>query len=88
MKAKEVMGWQKYFTSHGLKQPFAQIWEPVFDKDDVSIMNLIDKYTLAQVMEFINVAQEAVAVNVLALLLNYKKQKYLDFDPMEAFTLD
>ena len=57
-------------------------------KDDVSIMNLIDKYTLAQVMEFINVAQEAGAVNVLALLLDYKNQKYSDFDPMEAFTLD
>ena len=29
MKPEEVTAWQKYFTSHGLKQPFAQIWEPV-----------------------------------------------------------
>ena len=182
MKAKEVTAWQKYFASHGLKQPFAQIWEPVFDKDeikddryndcqiravflknqekrgihcewhesayneskelsikgfkievsdvpkqddgyyylsidyihpnrwnrrannviafldritvlerirkdDVSIMNLVDKYTLAQVMEFINVAQESGSVNVLAQLLDYKNQKYSDFDPLESFTL-
>ena len=184
MKGEEVTAWQKYYTSNGLKQPFAQIWEPVFDKDeieddrykdcqirtvflknqekrgiycdwfessfnktrkelsikgfivkasdvpkqddgysylsidylhpnfwnrrtnnviafldritvlgriqkdDVSIMSRIDKYTLAQVMEFINVAQEAGAVNVLALLLDYKNQSFSDFDPMEAFTLE
>lgn len=29
MKPEEVTAWQKYFTSHRLKQPFAQIWEPV-----------------------------------------------------------
>ena len=31
MTRDDVEAWQKYFTSHNLKQPFAQIWEPVID---------------------------------------------------------
>lgn len=31
MEAEDVRAWQKYFTSHVIKQPFAQIWEPVVD---------------------------------------------------------
>lgn len=30
-----VQRWQKYFTAHQLKQPFAQIWEPVISFDDL-----------------------------------------------------
>jgi hypothetical protein len=29
MPAADIAAWQKYFTKHGLKQPFAQVWEPV-----------------------------------------------------------
>lgn len=29
MTGAEITAWQKYFTAHGLKQPFAQVWEPV-----------------------------------------------------------
>ncbi len=29
MPPEDVDAWQKYFTSHGIRQPFAQIWEPV-----------------------------------------------------------
>lgn len=35
MHQKEIFAWQKYFTSHGLKQPFEQIWEPVVNPDTV-----------------------------------------------------
>lgn len=35
MKKAELSAWQKYFTSHGLKQPFEQIWEPVVDSKSV-----------------------------------------------------
>lgn len=35
MKKKEIEAWQKYFTSHGLKQPFPQIWEPAINKSTI-----------------------------------------------------
>ena len=31
MKSAEIKVWQQYFNANGLKQPFAQIWEPVYD---------------------------------------------------------
>ena len=185
MEPAEVKTWQKYFTSKGLKQPFAQVWEPVIDpntiredryegsvqlmfrfagmekhgihsgnlhaysetwlsledcrldyrpstwrinydgakgetytlgkfsfpkytrkvnhivslldkwtvwdrvkKDDVSVMTMIDSFTLAQITEFIKAAQESQAMNVLALLLDYKNAHFADFDPMDEFTLE
>ena len=189
MKRAEVEAWQKYFTAHGLKQPFSQVWEPVYEssdiradrydkskirliylrhqekrgidlewwgdnwyygdrrlevegfdveyeeayeeaekedednvpclvitsirpkqwnrrantviafldrltirgriaKDDVSVMDRMAGFTLAQIMEFIAIAQEAKAVNLLALLLEYKKEHFAGYDPMEEFTLE
>ena len=184
MKAADVESWQKYFTAHGLKQPFSQVWEPVYQssdvredrydqskirlmylrhqekrgielewwgdnwyygdrkleikgfdvryeetededdngphliitslrpqqwnrrantviafldritvrgrirKDDVTVMDHISAFTLAQITEFIAIAQEANAFNVLALLLEYKKDHFAGFDPMEEYTLD
>jgi len=35
MDPEDLARWQKYFTAHGLKQPFAQVWEPVIDFDRV-----------------------------------------------------
>ena len=184
MKPNEVIAWQKYITRHGLKQPFAQMWEPVrkseeiakdryagcmipyyrfvgqekhgihvtdedyhneitieidgcdtdieridwqrhaidmndcFEvksfgfkkytrqvnhivayldrvtvwdrvrKDDLTVMDLMPGFTLAQITEFIAAAQEANATNVLAELLNYKNANFADFDPMDEFTLE
>ena len=184
MDKEDIERWQKYFTSHGLKQPFIQIWEPVrssgrikedrykeamipyyrflgqekhgitvtdsdfhgyidisfkgldtdidridyarhsinpedrfkikkisfskytrqvnheiayLDKvtvwgrikdDDQSIADMLTEFTLAQITEFIKVAQEAKAVKVLALLMEYKNKTYSDYDPMDEFTLD
>ena len=184
MKPKEVTAWQKHFTARELKQPFAQIWEPVIKpkdvkedrykdcmipyyrftrqekhgirvedhdfhndififfadcnaaveridwrrhdidvkdrfevksfkfrkynrqvnhivayldritvwdrvrKDDVSVMEQMDRFTLAQITEFIKVAQEAQAVNVLALMMEYKNAHFADFNPMDEFTLE
>ena len=31
MEKAQIEAWQKYFTSHNLKQPFAQIWEPAVE---------------------------------------------------------
>ena len=57
-------------------------------KDDISVMDLMSGFTLAQITEFIKTAQEANAVNVLALLLEYKNVHFADFDPMDEFTLE
>ena len=184
LKEADIKAWQKYFTFHGLKQPFAQVWEPVrkaeeikedrykdcmipyyrflnqekhgitvedndfhneiyinldecdtvieridwhrheinpddrFEvqtfkfkkysrqvnhivayldrvtvwdrvrKDDLSVMDMIDGFTLAQITDFIAAAQEANAHNVLAALLEYKNNNFSDFDPMDEFTLE
>ncbi len=184
MIAEDVERWQKYFTSHSLKQPFLQIWEPVrapetikedryagvmipfyrftnqkkhgitvddndyhneiiihfsglradvkridwerheihpdhrfeiqkisywnytrqvnheityldkitvWDKvrnDDQTVVDMFPSFTLAQIIEFISAAQEANAVNVLAVLMDYKNKSFVDYDPMEGFTLD
>ena len=182
MKPEDVAAWQKYYTAHNLKQPFQQVWEPVYEqseiredrykdcqinanylksqsrrgihvewwenywvesrdfriqgfevdvreadreddklrleivslralewnrranmviafldritvwdrvkKDDVRVMDHVSRFTLAQITEMIQIAQEANAVNVLALLLEYKNAHFADFDPMDEFTLE
>ena len=57
-------------------------------KDDPSVMDQMDAFTLAQVTEFIETAQKAGATNVTALLLEYKNTHFGGFDPMDEFTLD
>ncbi len=174
-EAAELEAWRKHFTSRGLKQPFAQIWERAYDpgeiaqdryagcpiiffqlqgaekhgfnqdlnipgckveakwstetaangnkvsycdiqsftiekysravnhalayldrvtiagriaKDDTDVMRSVEGCNVAQVTEYIGVAQEAQAVNVLALLMEYKNTHFADFDPMDEFTLE
>jgi len=57
-------------------------------KDDVTVEQILPSFTLAQITEFIKVAAESNSTNVTALLLNYKNQKFADFDPMEEFSLE
>ena len=35
MKNQEVIAWQNYFALNGLKQPFAQVWEPVRNPEEI-----------------------------------------------------
>lgn len=188
MDRGDLARWQKYFTSHALKQPFAQVWEPVMDftqvkedryqgieipayrfkgqekhgielkidqgiyevsvfltdcllwvdgnalfdtlglsgyslyqnvtlqkfecrkesrasnhiiglldkwtvygrilKDDVSAVEHLDSFTLAQVTELLNLAIENSCTNCTAALLEYKNTHFPDFDPMDVFTLE
>jgi hypothetical protein len=186
MKPGDVLAWQKYFNNYGIKQPFAQVWEPVvresairpnmyqnielplyrfkgkekhgvsfsYDyslcilsisfagceleldcsaldlyhnsldldglvklggftfkkytrqvnhivalldqwtiigwimRDDASIVAHLDGATLAQVMEYLNLAIDNGKTNVTAELLNYKNEHFPDFDPLAEFTLD
>ncbi len=175
MEALDLEAWRKHFTSRGLKQPFAQIWERAYDpseiapdryagcpiiffqlqgaekhgfnqdlnipgcrveakwstetaangnkvsycdiqsftintfsravnhalayldrvtiagriaKDDADVMRSVEGCNVAQVSEYIATAQENSAVNVLALLMEYKNTHFADFDPMDEFTLE
>ena len=184
MDRDDLEHWQKYFTSHALKQPFAQVWEPVIDfakvkedryqglelpanhlrsrdkhgiwfeydnatselrtsfdgldlecdftefqrhwmdqdarvvfgklkvekpgraanhvlslldkwtvegrilKDDVTAVEVLDSFTLAQVTELVNLAIEHQCTNCTAALLAYKNAHFADFDPMDVFTLE
>lgn len=63
------------------------VWDRV-KKDDVRVMDHVSCFTLAQITEMIQIAQEANAVNVLALLLEYKNAHFADFNPMDEFTLE
>ena len=190
MAKADVDAWQKYYTSHGIKQPFAQVWEPVIDptsvredrysgivlpliifngrdkhgiigsgfrafsddfkvafkdcdleldpstwrldiwdvelgynqytytlgkfsykkytrytnhivgildgwtveqrilKDDISVVERLDSFTLAQITEFINQASEHNCNNVTAALLEYKNEHFADYNPMASFWLE
>ena len=187
MDPQSVKAWQRYFTSHALRQPFEQIWEPVIDpntiqpdrysgqkvsvfrfinqvkhgiyfyednfyadiyfscigcdlegirtketarrheigpdetftlgkfrcnngysrqvnhivslldrwtvtgrllKDDVSVRNQLDSFTVAQIMGFIRLTSENNCPNCAAMLLQYKQEHYPEFDPMAEFTLE
>ena len=41
MNETEIEAWQDYFANRGLKQPFAQVWEPVRNPDEIKK----DRYT-------------------------------------------
>lgn len=58
--------------------------------DDVERVSAIinNIFTLAQITDFIKVAQEHNATNVLALLLEFKNANFPDFDPMAEFVLE
>ena len=36
MEKQEREAWQRYFASRGLKQPFAQVWERVYTKEEIA----------------------------------------------------
>ena len=57
-------------------------------KDDVTINPLLDSFTLAQLMEFINLATKNKSVQVTALLLNYKNMRYPDYTQMDELILE
>lgn len=57
-------------------------------KDDVSVIDILDGFTVAQITEFIQSATENGCVNVTAALLEYKNRTFTEFDPMDEFSLD
>ena len=57
-------------------------------KDDVSVEQWLGLFTMAQIMEFIDLAAKNNAPNCQALLLQYKENTFPDFNPLDEFTLD
>lgn len=57
-------------------------------KDDIKVMDMIEKYTIAQIMEFINIAVESESTQLTAALMAYKEEKFKEFDAFDAFTLE
>ena len=57
-------------------------------KDDLSVRIFLPKFSLPQIMDFIQIASENKAMNVLPMLMEYKSEHFADFDPMDEFTLD
>ena len=175
MEQVDIIGWQRYFNERRIKQPFAQVWEPVhskdeiaidryrgcsilffqlhgairhgfdekldipgctirtvwnsqttekgkttsfcdivefkiekysrivnhaiayldrltvldrIEKDDTSIMDFVEGCTFAQINDYICRALESKAVNVTALLLEYKDQHFKELQPMDSFILE
>jgi hypothetical protein len=56
-------------------------------KDDITVVNLLPQFTLAQIIEFIKVAQENNCTNVTAILLDFQNRNFANFDLMDEFTL-
>ncbi len=52
------------------------------------VKDLLPSYTYAQILEFIEAAQESKAADVLALLLDYKEENYPEMDPLEEFDFE
>ena len=57
-------------------------------KDDITIEQSLQHFTLAQIMEFIDFSAQNQCTAVTALLLEYKNKNFADFDPMDIFSLD
>ena len=57
-------------------------------KDDVSVSIYLDRFTLAQITDFIDIATKNKCTNVSALLLQYKHDHYPDYDHIDELILD
>ena len=60
MSPTDIEMWQKYFTAHGLKQPFTQIWEPVRKAEDIKE----DRYKNCMIpyYRFLNMEKHGITV--------------------------
>jgi hypothetical protein len=61
MSDDDISKWQKYFTDNKLKQPFAQIWEPKFNPNNIKP----DRYTgcIIPYYRFRNMEKHGITVN-------------------------
>lgn len=64
------------------------IYGRVLNDETETIVDILPRFTLAQVTEFIRVANENNCNNSLAVLMDYKNKTYTDVDPMDSFILE
>jgi len=57
-------------------------------KEYKAIIDLLPQFTAVRISEFISIAPEANAINVIAILPEYKGNHYPDLNPPVEFTLD
>jgi hypothetical protein len=57
-------------------------------QNDVSIIDLLDGFTSAQIAEFTDFASKNDRTECTALLMQYQNAHYGDFDPMAEFLLE
>ena len=57
-------------------------------KNDSTIGDVLDGFTVAQLLEFIKMASDKNSTDSLAVLMDFKDKKYQNIDPMAKFTLD
>lgn len=63
------------------------IWDRI-RKDDIQVMNMIERYTVSQIKEFINIAIESQAVQLSSALMSYKSDHFGEEDVFEEFVLE
>ena len=57
-------------------------------KDEQDITQALESFTLAQIMELIELASKNNCTNSLAVLMAYKNQRFPEADPLAEFTLE
>ena len=57
-------------------------------KDDISVMSYMDQYNVSQITEFIEIAIKNKANNLIAALLEYKNNRYPEYDEFTCFEID
>lgn len=57
-------------------------------KDDVSVRAFLPNFTLAQISDFLRIAGDSNAVNVMAILLEYKEKNFGDYNVLDEFSLE
>lgn len=62
------------------------LWDRI-KNDDISVVKMMNSFTVVQVMECISLAQESNAINVLSELMDYKKTRFPNYNQMDEFIL-
>ncbi len=75
-------------TNHIVAYLDKAVISELIKKDDVSVARYMHNLTLAQVMNFIELATQENSPNASAILLDYKNKNFADVDSMAEFTLE
>lgn len=57
-------------------------------RDDPAIVTKLDDATLAQITQYLNIAIENKKIAVTAALMDYKTQRFPEYNPLDEFSLE